>query len=429
LIEFHINQSNVYLEYAPDFGNDPWVLRSLKASGKVRISRIFRFKRKDLLDGDRILEQRLNQDNEFDDQIDLIFAFAKTRHGYHRIKGRHLGIRNDVWLQQGAVNLERKTFVAERNINIFNRIAELKDDSSPIVIGDPEDKAGAISPEIFAELLAKFPNTGEMKRYASARVEKVIGETLQPMQSAREAYERYLDRRVSVVAKQPLEQAVLLEAEIQKYEYLRDLMKQWLKEETDHSEADWQRMITKIILLLFPKYIAVLESVPVKDDYSSSSGSKTRQIDLCLVDASGTLDVIEIKKPSAAEVLGRTLYRDNFIPTRELTGAIVQTEKYLFHLSKWGTKGEEQLTRKFESQLPNKLSIRIANPKGMIIMGRAPTARSVKGQARDHQLDLEVIKRQYANIVDILTYDDLLTRLDNVVTSLQRRKKLNARQV
>lgn len=422
MIDFKTRKSRVIFEYISEFGSNAWVLSELRKSGRVQISRIFRFQQSDLSDGVRLLGQDATRDAEIDDQEMLRFRFAETKKGYHRIAGRLLGIRNDVWLQQDTVELERKTFVAERNINVFGRIAKLKEDDSPIVVGDPEKIEGAISPEVFKELLANFPNSGEMNRYALARVEAVVGEAIQPMKSAREAYERYLNRRVSVVTDKPLEQEALIEAEIQKYVYLRDLIAQWLRKEEDRSEADWQRMIAKVILLLFPKYIAALESVPVSDVYSDPLRSTTREIDLCLVDASGALDVIEIKKPSAAAVLGRTLYRDNFVPTRELTGAIVQTEKYLFHLSKWGLKGEQKLTEKFKNHLPAGLSIRIANPKGLIIMGRTPMARIIQGRARDHQLDLEVIKRQYANMVDILTYDDLLARLDHVIASLRRRK-------
>lgn len=424
MIDFKIQRSRVIFAYTSEFGSNAWVLSELRKSGHVQISRIFRFQQSDLSDADRLLGQDATRDAEIDDQEMLRFRFAETKKGYHRIAGRLLGIRNDVWLQQDAVELKRKTFVAERNINVFGRIAKLKEDDSPIIVGDPEKIDGAISPELFKELLANFPNSGEMDRYALARVESVVGEAIQPMKSAREAYERYLNRRGAVVTDRPLEQETLIEAEIQKYVYLRDLIAQWLLNDESRSEADWQRMIAKVVLLLFPKYIAALESVPVSDVYSNPGRSTTREIDLCLVDASGALDVIEIKKPSAAAVLGRTLYRDNFVPTRELTGAIVQTEKYLFHLSKWGLKGEKKLTEKFQSFLPDGLSIRIANPKGLIIMGRTPTGRIIQGQARDHQLDLEVIRRQYANMVDILTYDDLLARLDNVIASLQQRKLL-----
>ena len=422
MIDFKTRKSRVIFEYTSEFGSNAWVLSELRKSDRVQISRVFRFQQSDLIDADRLLGQNATSDHEIDDQEMLKFRFAVTKKGYHRIAGRILGIRNDVWLQQDAVEVERKIFVAERNINIFRRIAKLKEDDSPIVVGDPEEIERAISPELFKDLLANFPNSGEMNRYALARVEAVVGEAIQPMKSARDAYERYLNRRVSVVSDRPLEQKVLIEAEIQKYVYLRDLIAQWLRKEEGRSEADWQRMIAKIVLLLFPKYIAALESVPVSDVYSNPLRSMSREIDLCLVDASGALDVIEIKKPSAAAVLGRTLYRDNFVPTRELTGAIVQTEKYLFHLSKWGLKGEQTLTEKYKAHLPDGLSIRIANPKGLIIMGRTPRTRIIQGRARDHQLDLEVIKRQYANMIDILTYDDLLARLENVIASLQRRK-------
>lgn len=422
MINFKTRKSRVIFEYTSEFGSNAWVLNELRESGSVQISRVFRFQQNDLSDANRLLQKEATSDAEIDDQKMLQFRFAETKEGYHRIAGRLLGIRNDVWLQQDAVELERKTFVAERNINIFGRIAKLQEDDSPIIVGDPEEFDRAISPELFKDLLANFPNSGEMNRYALARVEAVVGEAIQPMKSARDAYERYLNRRVSVVTDRPLEQEELIEAEIQKYVYLRDLIAKWLRKEEDRSEADWQRMIAKIVLLLFPKYIAVLESVPVSDVYSDPLRSTTREIDLCLIDASGTLDVIEIKKPSAAAVLGRTLYRDNFVPTRELTGTIVQTEKYLFHLSKWGPKGEQALTEKYQANLPDGLSIRIANPKGLIIMGRTPRTRIIQGRARDHHLDLEVIKRQYANMFDILTYDDLLARLDNVIASLKRRK-------
>jgi hypothetical protein len=46
-----------------------------------------------------------------------------------------------------------------------------------------------------------------------------------------------------------------------------------------------------------------------------------------------------------------------------------------------------------------------------------PTSALDAGQA----LDLEIIKRKYANMIDITKYDDLLRRLDNIIVSLQRR--------
>lgn len=38
--------------------------------------------------------------------------------------------------------------------------------------------------------------------------------------------------------------------------------------------------------------------------------------------------------------------------------------------------------------------------------------------SRDQLFDLEIIKRQHKNIVDIMTYDDLLERLKNIIDQL-----------
>jgi hypothetical protein len=47
----------------------------------------------------------------------------------------------------------------------------------------------------------------------------------------------------------------------------------------------------------------------------------------------------------------------------------------------------------------------IVNPSGMIIMGRDATFTS------DRRTDFEVIRRKFRHIVEIMTYDDLLSRL------------------
>ena len=54
-------------------------------------------------------------------------------------------------------------------------------------------------------------------------------------------------------------------------------------------------------------------------------------------------------------------------------------------------------------------------------MGRDPKPRVRKGKVIDPALDFEVIKRQYSNVMDIITYDDLLRRLERIIASLQHR--------
>jgi len=50
-----------------------------------------------------------------------------------------------------------------------------------------------------------------------------------------------------------------------------------------------------------------------------------------------------------------------------------------------------------------------------------PALRAEYLAGASQQLDLEIIKRKYANMIDILTYDDLLRRLDNIIASLHSR--------
>ncbi|WP_229216767.1 Shedu immune nuclease family protein [Dyadobacter sp. 3J3] len=128
-----------------------------------------------------------------------------------------------------------------------------------------------------------------------------------------------------------------------------------------------------------------------------------------MIDADGNLDLIEIKKPLDDSILSKSRPRDNHVPNRELTETIMQVEKYIFHLNKWGINGEREVNEKYKKDLPNGLKINFTNPKGLLILGRSHQFN------RDQKLDFEIIKRKYANIVDIITYDDLLQRLSNII--------------
>ena len=87
----------------------------------------------------------------------------------------------------------------------------------------------------------------------------------------------------------------------------------------------------------------------------------------------------------------------------------MQTEKYLFHLSKWGRDGEKDIRERHANSIPTGLQVRITNPKAIIIAGRSNNLSS------EQQSDFEFMKRKYANVIDILSYDDLLRRLSNII--------------
>ncbi len=414
LVDFATSASDVVLTYQADQADNGWVWRELRDHNTVTLNRVFTFERQDLVNE----PDEADQDNDFE-EFKYHFRFGVRRDGYFCIEGRIFDIPNTVLIADSGVTLDRKIFVAERNISIFRKLAELIAPDQPIIIGG--SRTGAIPISDFQVLLTKFPNTVELNRYAAARVANVIGDYISPLKDARAQYEAYLNRRRSTLTDAVLSQSELLRTEVEKYVFIRNTIAEWLKDGTARSEGDWQKMILNFLLLIFPKYVVVLSNVKVVDAYSKPGATKDRFIDLTLIDAAGNIDVIEIKKPFDDALMARTPYRDNYIPTKELSGSIMQAEKYLFHLSKWGLAGEKSLTQRYAAKLPPGMEIRITSPKAMIILGRDRRQNGSLALNASQQLDLEIIKRKYANMIDILTYDDLLRRLDNIIASLQVR--------
>jgi hypothetical protein len=411
MIKFVVDGDRLILEYSSEFQSNHWIWEELKNNGKVTVSRVFTLKR-----GDLIKEPAKGEDVE---EFQFRFRFAKRDGAYHRIKGRVFDIPNDVLIAANGIKLERKFFVAERNVSVFRRLAKVIGKGQDIVVGGTQ--SGNIPVDVFDQLLKKFPNSTELDRYANARVANIIGEYFDGMRDFRAQYETYLSRRKSVIASSTFRPRELLQAEIEKFELIRKTIKEWLESSESRTEKEWQRKILSFILLIFPKYVAVLENLQIEDHYSKPGTTTNRYVDIALVDASGNLDVIEIKRPFDDVLLSKMQYRDNFVPTKDLSGTVMQAEKYLFHLSKWGVAGEAKLTQKYGNQLPQGMSIQITNPKALLILGRDQKTDGSTALDQHQAFDLEVIRRKYMNIMDIITYDDLLRRLDNIITSLRSR--------
>jgi hypothetical protein len=411
MISFVVDKTGLILEYAPDLQGSDWISKELKSEGKVTLSRVFTLQSGDLV--------RAPTEEEDDGGFDYRFLFAKREDEYYRIEGRVFGIANDVLIAASGLKLQRKLFVAERNISIFRALSKVIATGQDIVIGG--SRAGSIPAEVFNELLRKFPNSTELDRYVKARVSNIIGEYFDGMRDFRGQYESYLSRRKSVVPTSSVHLEEVLDAELSKFVLIRDVIRQWLITSDGRTEKEWQQLILKFILLIFPKYIAVLENVQIEDHYSKPGSASSRFIDIALVDSNGNLDVIEIKRPFDDMLLSRSPYRDNFVPSKDLSGTIMQAEKYLFHLSKWGVAGETRLTKRYGLHIPSGMSIRITNPKALLILGRDRRADGSIAFDQRQTFDLEVIRRKYANMMDIITYDDLLRRLDNTIEAMQLR--------
>ncbi len=164
--------------------------------------------------------------------------------------------------------------------------------------------------------------------------------------------------------------------------------------------------------MVYPKYIRVFEEVTIRDVYNQ----KNKRLDYMLVDSNGNIDIVEIKKPFNQSIVSQNKYRDNHIPLKELSGSVMQIEKYIYFLNKWGKQGEEVLTERYKDELPGNFKIKVINPSGLIIMGRENMLTGIQLE------DFEVIKRKYKNVIDIITYDELIARLEHIIFKFKKKE-------
>ncbi|WP_428821390.1 Shedu immune nuclease family protein [Microbulbifer sp. MCCC 1A16149] len=389
MIEFKKSNTGVTLSYSSDMPSMEWVYHEIRKSGKVRIAKAFSFTKKELL-------TKFDQNQE-EDPVE--FQVATKQGEYFCFPKEILSIDHNLYIHED-IKLERKLFVAERGISVFRKINDLV--SQPIYVGGIEDSA--IPEATFWELLKAFPNTYELNRYASARISSVLSSYVKTKDDYEERYHKYLNKRVSREGSNL--NYLFSEIELLKYQGILEKLNNMLEDENSYSEGQWQEELLQILLLLYPKYIHVFKEAPVRDTYSNTN----RNIDYLLIDSSGNTDIVEIKKPFDKCIVTNRTYRDNYIPLRELSGTVMQIEKYIFYLNKWGKKGEDKLSEYFKDEISPGFKIKITNPSGIIIMGRT------KGLTPEQVQDFEVIKRKYKSVIDIITYDDLVERLQFVIS-------------
>jgi len=380
------------LEYSPYDGRD-WVRFEFEADKDVTIAKTFIFNKEDLYDE----EDKSHEFSYEEASVTLIFGKLNTEGKYYEIEGRKLGISYNLFFDKDITI--RTNYFTCYGISVFRHIAKIVTGDIKIGIDDRD----CINKKTFEQLIEKFPTSYELKLYAEKRITAIIRDEFDKTIDAEKKYEKYMRKKYSktdVIASD-----ITKEFEKEKYNNIYEKLTEMLKNQDIYTEPVWQKQILEILTIIFPKYLHVLPEVPVNDYYAS----KKRRIDFTLIDYNGNIDIIEIKRPNDKSILTDYPYRENFVPLRELSGAIMQIEKYLFHLTKGGKKSETLVNEHFHSKFNSSLNIKIINPTGIVIMGRD------KSLNKDQIADFEIIKRKYKNIIDIITYDDLLLRLKRII--------------
>lgn len=385
------------LRYRTD--NYSWIQDKFSENEPIRIRGVFYFTVEDLQNKSILnSEQGFEPSHISDFEKEFHFTMGKLEDNYYRIDGRIINITHNLFFHQD-IKIEEKIFSGSGRVPIFPIIDKIT--LNDMYIGGGHESALPYSE--FEKLAKEFPNQTEVNKYKLSRITAIIKDYYNIRKDYQTDYENYLNKKKSIKGVDMRE--LFRKQEIAKYTAIKCKLEDMLSDQTKYNEHQWQYEILEIILLLFPKYIKVFAEVPVKDCYSD----KKRRLDYMVVDAVGNIDIIEIKKPGIEKIISVTTYRDNYIPIKELSGTVMQIEKYILYLNKWGSEGEKYLTERYKDKLPAKINLQITNPSGIIIMGR--TAGLNNQQLRD----FEVLKRKYKNVMDIITYDDLIKRLDMII--------------
>lgn len=411
-IEIKKQNDKIVLRYTPEQGNGTFfITENLEKKGLHSLKGIFVLKKCDVV---------------WYDDFSYVFCLGKlSNNGYFDIESRILHLNHKLQIHK-EIEIKAKTFFEtcrNRHFSVFSKLDKIV--KRDMIIGG--DKENAIPANVFSEILHCLPNDNEVDKYIDARFSSILSTVFDDgIEDYRGKLETYKQKKLDQLKKQLKRKESdfggdeLKELEIIKYKGIKDKIKQWLDDSAEkHSEQEWQHLLKGIIPLLFPKYIAVFEGAPIDDPYKKTvRGRDTkRELDYLLVDADGNCDIGEIKAPFEHCILSTTLYRDNYVPLRELSGAIMQVEKYIFYMNKKGLDADEKLNKKYNGKLPKNFNIKVTNPKGLIILGRSN--KFVEKEKRD----FEIIKRKYQHIMDILSYDDLLNRLDNMISMLEIKGK------
>ena len=167
-----------------------------------------------------------------------------------------------------------------------------------------------------------------------------------------------------------------------------------------HPESWWQNYIQARILIMQQGYIRPVEKMNV-------AIGNTKFPDFALVTHDNYLDILEIKKPDTT-ILKEDKSRGNYHWDTEIARAIIQVENYLEHISNQAAQVRSFVKDTYE------LELKVVRPRGFILAGNSAEFSSQK--QRD---DFRLLSHGLKNVT-VITYDELLVRLENHIRVLEK---------
>lgn len=404
------------LEYLPNYGDEKFFnifYEGLFEEGKGSyIKKTFYMDKKIYTENKRKLK-KLKFDNDINT---LYFIIAEKENSFYKLNKKILNIDFDLYISE-KINITTSLFyknIGSSFYSVFRPFNRFYKNKQLYVVLEKEDDSlmdESLEFKCLEKCISQIPTTHGVQLFRDSVYTNVLRNYID-VKDMGTALDKHISKKIKSVKgkiiNEELNKELFYKINLIKYKNAVHILEEMIKNETIYIESDWQKEIIKIFKLINPKYIYIGEKLVLKNFYEH----RKLETDLVLVDFAGNIDLIEIKKPNFDLVYKRE-YRNNYIPTRELQGTCVQLQNYLLSLQK--TSREELNKSKFKKLvIPDNLELQAIMPKGYIIYG-------TNKQLKDPKImnDFQIIKNMYLNIIDIMTYDDLILRLKNLINSIK----------
>jgi len=390
-ISFEIHDKELWICYSPEFGID-YIHRRFEEEKPVIIKNVF-----------WVTEELLREEDDVIEEVK--FCIGYKHDGYIQMIRDVIGTEHEFFFSE-KINFKMNLFLASKRISILKKIDDVIE--RDFYVGGDWEKYNGISNEAYMELINRFPKTSELHKYAHYRVSNILKEYYPECDKYEIIYEKFIQKNTPNYCIQDVGTNYSnynIKIEIEQFSVALNELSELLKN-NGIDEKTWQSKIHGILQILYPQYIHGEREVQFK-----GIDKHEKRPDFLLVNTSGYVDILEIKK---ADVTILTKYRNNYVPSREFSGAIQQIEKYTFCLNS-NSIAKEDVIKKLSQKTPEYIKINVLNPQGILLLGRSNLFNE------QQKNDFEIIKRQYKHVVDIMTYDDLLLRIKNILESLKQK--------
>lgn len=423
-ISFEKKDSQLILCYEPE---KDWIEEKLADDQEFKIYKTFSFSKKDLK----------SKDEDSPIGYEYKFVFGEKVQNYFKIDKEKISATFDLYID-ASLSIDQSWFVTssskrsryqdktgeEKSSSIYGNILYAfknfyKHDKLFIDIDSDsnfEDDGLHITQSTYKDFVKIFPTATNVKYQTLSIFTNLLKSELDVV-NYEEIYGRYKSREISVRNKEDIKTEEICKQEKVKYIYAKDQLLKSLERSAAGEfihEDEFSKLIAQIFCFLNPKYVKIQTKLNISD-YTGARANC--QADLSLIDCEGNIDLIEVKSPQAYPNLFRKRpYRNHYVPSGELSGAINQLEQYLKCLTKMTTEEISNKNPALQNEM-GEIKLKAVHPKGYIIFGR--DSASFNGDnVNQKRLDFELIKNTYKDVVDIITFDDLVQRFDRIISFL-----------